>query len=331
MSERRRLPLLLAGVALLLILSIGAWLLFGSDSNATTAAVKRGPLEVTIETVGRLRPRSPLVVRSEADGAVQTVAVKVGDQVETGDIIVALDPRPFEDAIRAAERQVEDAEAALQAVEEETEDKAVEDRVSRRLLARQRVDTSRRALEIAREQIARSLIVASGSGTVTEVAVAERARIPSGAPVATIVDLSDLLLSVEIDEIDFPLISVGMPVSFRLDAYPGTPVDGSIVQIAPAAQTTGGATTFPTSIEFLGPEGLILRPGMNADVSIKTAVRNDVLLVPERALRTVGRRSFVVVVDGGNRDEREIETGLRSKGMVEVASGLAEGDRVLLR
>jgi multidrug efflux pump subunit AcrA (membrane-fusion protein) len=56
-----------------------------------------------------------------------------------------------------------------------------------------------------------------------------------------------------------------------------------------------------------------------------------VLLIPEAALRTVGDRSFVVVVTGDGTEEREVELGYRGSGRVEIVSGLVEGERVVIR
>ena len=70
---------------------------------------------------------------------------------------------------------------------------------------------------------------------------------------------------------------------------------------------------------------------MNANVTIKAALRQNALLIPERALRTVGSRTFVTLITPDARQEREIQIGLRSHGQVEVASGLAEGDKILLQ
>ncbi|HET7037344.1 MAG TPA: hypothetical protein VFI42_16785, partial [Thermomicrobiaceae bacterium] len=60
------------------------------------------------------------------------------------------------------------------------------------------------------------------------------------------------------------------------------------------------------------------------------AIRQNVLLIPQQALRTVGERTFVMLVKNGHHEEREIQVGLSSGGQVEVASGLSEGDRVVL-
>jgi len=198
------------------------------------------------------------------------------------------------------------------------------------LQASQNLDAAREELAKAQDALASSLILAPSDGTIVDVQTAPDAPVGQGTTVVDMANLSSLVLSTNVDEIDFPHVSDGMPASFRLDAYPGTQIDGTITDISPVAKTTGGTTTFPATISFTAPENLVLRPGMNANVSIKTAIRNNVLLVPESALRTVGNRTFVTLIRDGKQTEIEIQIGLRSNGQVEVASGLSEGEKVVL-
>ena len=91
-----------------------------------------------------------------------------------------------------------------------------------------------------------------------------------------------------------------------------------------------GATVFATTIDFEPPSDLDIRPGMNADITIVTASRENVLLIPERALKTVGDRSFVTVRTRQGAEDREVILGYRSHGEVEVVDGLTEGDVIII-
>lgn len=330
MSRRpvRRLILIATGV--LLVAAVVAAFLLATRSEPRTAVVERGSLEATVETVGRLVPRNPITVRSPVSGQVQLVAVSPGDAVEEGDVIAQLDPEPFEEEIRRAEEQVASAEAALNLAEQRAGDNPSPEQLSARLTAEQQLRDAQRALDDARAALDASIILAPRAGTVLQVQTAEGAPLGTGAEVAQIADLHDLELQVDLDEIDLPHVPLDAPVTFTLDAYPSEEIEGRLERISPTAETSGGTTTFRATVRFTLPEGLVARPGMNADVSIKTAVRPDVLLIPESALRTVGRRTFVTVLVDGEEEEREIRIGLRSGGLVEVASGLTEGERVVI-
>ncbi|MDI3341095.1 MAG: efflux RND transporter periplasmic adaptor subunit [Sphaerobacter sp.] len=328
--SRRRLRWIALATTGILIVAVTAAVLLTRNASPRTVAVVRGSLEATVETVGRLVPRNPVTVRSPANGQVKLVAVAVGDTVRAGDVIAELEPQPFQDAVRQAEDQVAVAEAALNLAEQQAGPNPSPEQLANRLRAEQQLRAAQSALDAARRALASTLILAPSDGTVLQVQTAAGAPIGQGAEVAQIADLAQLDLQIDLDEIDLPHVPAEAPVTFTLDAYPGQEIEGRLVRIAPLAETSGGTTTFRGTVRFTLPDGLIARPGMNADVSITTAVRNDVLLIPESALRTVGRRTFVTVLSDGREEEREIRTGLRSQGMVEVASGLAEGERVVL-
>ena len=299
-------------------------------SGPATATVTLGTLEATIQTTGQLSARNPIAVRSNASGNVQTVAVRPGDHVQAGDVLVQLDRAPFDDAIQRSQNQLSNAEEALNLAQQSAGDNPTPQQTAQVLQASQNLDAARQELQHAQDQLASSLILSPSDGTIIDVQTAADTPIGQGSTAVDMANLSDLVLSTDIDEIDFPHVSNGMATTFRLDAYPGTEIDGTITNISPVAKTTGGTTTFPATVTFRTPENLVLRPGMNANVSIKTAVRKNVLLIPEAALRTVGNRTFVTVVKNGKQTEQEIQIGLRSNGQVEIASGLNEGETVVL-
>lgn len=300
------------------------------NGNVKTATVTRGTLAATIQTTGRLAAKDPVAVRSDVSGTVQTVAVSPGDSVQAGDVLVALDRAPFDAAIDRAQKQLANAESALNLAEIAAGTNPNPQQVSNKLQADQNVKAAQQELASAKDQLVSSLILAPTDGTVIDVQTANGAPVGQGATVVDIANLSILNLSIDVDEIDFPHVSAGMNARFRLDAYPGTEIDGTVTSVSPVATTSGGTTTFPATIAFQTPPALVLRPGMNANVTIQTALRQNVLLIPESALRTVGRRTFVTLDENGKQVEKEIQIGLRSNGMVEVAAGLTEGEKVVL-
>ncbi len=329
MNRRRWLVITVAAVILVIVVAVLLYSLT-QTGNVRTATVVRGSLAATIQTTGRLAATSPVVVRSDVSGTVQIVAVQPGDSVTAGDVLVQLDRTPFDAAVKQAEKQVANAETALNLAELAAGTNPTPQQIADKLQADQNVVAANKELAAAEGRLASSLILAPSSGTIIDVQTATGAPLGQGSTVVDMANLSDLNLSIDIDEIDFPHVSSGMAASFRLDAYPGTEIDGTITNVSPVARTSGGTTTFPATITFRISSGLELRPGMNANVTIKTAVRQNVLLIPESALRTVGQRTFVTVLKSGKQTEQEIQIGLRSNGMVEVASGLSEGSKVVL-
>ncbi|MEX1158241.1 MAG: efflux RND transporter periplasmic adaptor subunit [Thermomicrobiales bacterium] len=319
-------------VAACAVIALVVWYMNGRGEERATAIVERGSIDVTIQTVGTLQATGATTIRATEGGAIDRLGVKAGDVVIEGDIVALLDLEPFDRGVRNAERGQEQAEFALQAAEqladEETADNSLRVEV---LNASEQVERAETALDDALISRRNATIVSPASGTVIELLVREGDLIGGNQPVARVATPIDFVVIADVDELDLPNVAAGAEARFRLDAFPATELTGRVVSTAPQARQQGGATVFATEIVFTPPDGLDLRPGMNADITIVTAARADVLLIPEAALRTVGDRSYVLVNTDDGSEEREIVLGYRGSGQVEVVSGLAEGESVVLR
>lgn len=327
-----RIRFVIVAVVALALLVAGIWYVTGRSEDRETVRVERGSLDVTIETVGSIQATGATTIRALRGGAIETLGVKAGDVVAEGDIVLLLDMMPFDRAVANSERDLEQAEFALQLAEADANEDAENAELRLGVLnAAQRVERAEIALSDAIESRRSAVVVSPGAGTVLEVLVRSGDAVSSNQAVVRIAAPTDLMIVADVDELDLPNVALGAEASFRLDAFPASELSGRVVSTGPQARQQGGATVFATEIEYDPPADLDIRPGMNADVTIVTAVRDDVLLIPDAALRTVGDRSFVIVETGGDTEEREITLGYRGGGQVEVVSGLADGELVVLR
>ena len=142
-----------------------------------------------------------------------------------------------------------------------------------------------------------------------------------------IVDLSDIQIKATIDQADIPKITAGQRVTIDLDALLDKDFEGSIVSIDPVANTSQNVTTYNAYIS-LDKTDTSIRLGMSADVKIDLGKRDDVLLVPNIAVRS-GEDGKVVrkIVDGEPTDIKVV-TGLSDENNTEIISGLFEGDEI---
>ncbi len=322
-------------IVTLLVVAAGvaAWWVFSAGADdRETAVAERGSIDVTIETVGTIQATDAVALRSRAAGTIAQIGAENGDLVHEGDIIVFLDPTPFDKRVQQAEQQLEQAEYALQLAETKLDDDPENPSLRlEALAAAQRVRDAGELVDDAREARANVALLAPRAGTVTEMTVAAGDVIAEHQQIARIVGEDDLTLVADVDELDLPNVQPGATVRFRLDAFPATELTGVVESTAPQARAQGGATVFPTVIRFDRPEELDIRAGMNADVTIVTEARENVLLIPERALRTVGDRAFVTVVSGSDTEEREVRLGYRGQGFVEIVEGLDDAEVVALQ
>lgn len=316
----------------LIVLGALIWWLGFRGAPTETVEVQRGSIDVTIQTIGRVQSTGSTTVRAQTSGEVAIVAAGAGDFVVAGDILVQLDTEPLERARNAAMQGLEDAEFALQLAQRQVSENPDDENFTLAVLqAGQRVESAERALNDAEEALRNAVILAPRDGVVLEMLVGAGDVVNRTQPGAILYTRDDLEVIANVDELDLVNVEPGAAATVRLDAYPAQEIEGAVVATAPLAREQGGATVFPTTISIDIPDGLDIRPGMNADVTIVTEARDEALLVPQQAIRTVGERAFVTIVENGDRTEREVLLGYRSGGQVEVVSGLSEGDRVTLQ
>ncbi|NIO39350.1 MAG: HlyD family efflux transporter periplasmic adaptor subunit, partial [Burkholderiales bacterium] len=135
-----------------------------------------------------------------------------------------------------------------------------------------------------------------------------------GVPAILVVNEAGFHIDVNVDEIDIDQIAPGQHVDITLDALPDQDVKGTIAGISPISTDTSGVTTYLVTINIASQDQINLRPGMSANASIVVNEIEDVLLVPNWAIR-LDRETGESFVNSkrpdGTIEEVVVETGLR--------------------
>jgi HlyD family secretion protein len=143
-------------------------------------------------------------------------------------------------------------------------------------------------------------------------------------------DLSRLIVDVEIPEVDINQIQTGQIARINFDAIQNRTYSGKVVEVARVGTATQGGVDFAVSIELLDQDEQV-RPGMTAGVNIVVNQLDDVLLVPNRAVRSRESSRVVYVLRNGVLTMVEIQLGAVSDTYSEIAAGsVAEGDLLVL-
>jgi HlyD family secretion protein len=191
------------------------------------------------------------------------------------------------------------------------------------LAAQARVDAARASVEMAE-------IKAPFSGTVTDSAPIPGDQVVPGTTAFRIDDLSHLLVEVQVSEVDINTIEVGQPVLVTFDAVLGQEYHGKVVEVAQAASVVAGVVNFGVTVELTDADDQV-KPGMTAAVTITVKQLEDVLLVPNRAVRLLDGKRYVYVLRGVSMEAVEITLGASSDTVSEVIAGdLKEGDTIIL-
>jgi HlyD family secretion protein len=144
-------------------------------------------------------------------------------------------------------------------------------------------------------------------------------------------NLSNLLIDLEVSEVDINSVSVGQEVMVDFDAIQTKSYQGEVVEIAGASIKATGSANFRVTVELIDADELV-KPGMTASVVVQVRDVEDVLLVPNRAIRMLnGQRVVYVLKDDETLDAVEIRLGLKSDVYCEEIGGnLQAGDLIVL-
>ena len=227
-------------------------------------------------------------------------------------------------SLDAARAQVGQAQAQIDAAREQEAAAASQVKTQQAQAA-----TQAAALENARLGLANATIYAPFSGVVVSRSLDPGAYVAPGSstPIITIADLDHLNALVNVAAPDLPVVHTGEHVAVTVDSYPGQTFTGAVTRIAGGADPQ--TRTVQVEIGLTNP-GRLLRPGMYATVLISAGSR-QALTVPLSALVSIGTQHFVWLVQGDKVTHRDVVIGQASGDVVEVTSGLAAGDDVVVR
>jgi HlyD family secretion protein len=276
------------------------------DSTPTyeSAAVERHSIRVSVGSSGVVEPLASVEVKSKASGEVLELHVETGDYVEAGALMVRIDPRTVSNRLSQADAELKAAlsrrkisisqmQRAERLIKNGTYTEADFEQAALELAnAEALVVTSNVTVENARIAVDDTEIRAPISGTVIAKPVEKGQVISSptqdvggGTLLLTMADLGAVQIRALVDETDIGKIRPGMDATVTVAAYPNQPFPGSVIKIEPQAVVEQNVTMFAVLISILNPDGLLL-PGMNAEVEVSVAAREDVLAIPVMALRT---------------------------------------------
>ncbi len=148
--------------------------------------------------------------------------------------------------------------------------------------------------------------------------------------VLTLISSSLVQVCVDIYEEDVPQIKIGSLVKINLPAFPQKTFKGKVIFIDDTPKIIDDVTYYEIKIAFLGEIPNEIKEGMTADITIETAKKENVLIVPNEAIFKEKGEAFVEVFENGKIEKRKIKTGLEGENFTEIISGLKEGEKVIL-
>ena len=268
-----------------------------------TAAVTRRTIVSEATASGQVEPINVIEVKSKSSGQITEMTVETGSLVTKGQLLIQLDPRDVQQQLAQAEADLTATKAKLEVskAQKERNDKMYADKI----ITAQEYESaqldyansiaaeirSRSAVDIAKQRVEEAVVSAPVAGTIIEKPVSLGQVIASatnsasgGTILLKMADLTKVRVRALFNETDIGAVVPGQPATVTVDAYPDRPFGGTVEKIEPSAVVQSSVTMFPVLVTLDNREGL-LKPGMNGEVTVLVERREDVLSVPNDAVR----------------------------------------------
>ena len=315
MSKRLRYALIAA--AAVLVTAIGAWR-WNSPSKPKTqmesAKLERGRIVAKVTASGTLSAIVTVQVGSQVSGRIAELRADFNSPVTKGQLIAKIDPQLFQATVEQARANLAAsqgnlAKARAQAVDAQRQADRARALADKQLIARADAETAqsnadaltagvaaaegqvaqtRAALNAAEVNLAYTNILSPTNGVVISrnVDVGQTVAASLSAPTLFVIaeDLAKMQVDTSVAEADVGRLRPEMAATFTVDAYPSEVFKGRVRQVRNAPQTVQNVVTYDAVIDVANPE-LKLKPGMTANVTFIYAEKQDVLKVPNAALR----------------------------------------------
>jgi len=377
----------------------------GGQVAVQAGDVKKGSISATVRAPGRVQPETQVKLSANVPGQVVRLSVKEGDRVRKGQFLLQIDDTQYRAQLREAtaalaaarsnlrltDAALQQSEASLQrkeslAAQKLVSPEALDQARTQRNSDKARVDSNREeveremaAVQVSEDYLRKTRFDAPIDGTITQLSI-ERGEIAvigtmnnPGTVILTVADLARMKVEADVDETDVSTVTLGQSAEVKVDALPDTTLTGRVSDIANSptiedVATQEQQTNFKVDVMIDNPPRM-LRPGMTADVEIKTATRDSVLTVPiqsvvvrtpddlkppvkgkrksaprdakadeagptaaptdSKAKKTEEIRGVFVIV-GGKAEFRRVKPGIASDTDFEVAGELKPGDKVVI-
>ena len=368
MSKKKIIVTTIVAVA---VVAGGFWIFGGSKAHSkvdfVTEAVKKKTVSNSITATGTIEPVTEVQVGTQVSGIIDKIYVDYNSIVKKGEIIAEMDKVTLLSDLQSAQATYNGAKAEYDYQKKLYErnrklhekqlisDTDYEESVYSYRRAESTYQQSEAALAKAERNLSYATITSPIDGVVTSKDVEEGQTVASGFETPTLfniaADLTKMQVVADVDEADIAGVRDSAKVTFTVDAYPDDVFTGTVRQIrlgstnsssTSSATTSESVVTYEVVITADNPD-LKLKPRLTANVTIYTSIRENVLTVPNKALRftpeksLIGKRTVtdcegthkVWTMDDNGFTAHAVETGMSDGANTEILSGIEEGAQVV--
>jgi RND family efflux transporter MFP subunit len=344
------------GVGLVVLAAVYFGVSYALRPVAQVMAVVRGKAVRWVPGTVEVKAEFANELKSEVSGRVSSTELEIGKKVQRGDVLIQLDTgdvdldiERIKNDITSSRKKVElgstlrpdvlNSKDTLDTLERQTkagaypaaefekakrthhqlELKMELDEVANKLA----LDTNENSLRVKQREKAKMTITAPSDGVITDVIARVGDLIDRSSTIANII-ATGRTIEAKLSEENFAAVKLGQKATVRFLTFGGDHYNAVITKVLPAADPT--TQRYSVFLDVTLPEGRILTPGITGEVTVIIAQRDNSLLIPARAL--IG--DYVYVVEGSKVALRKVVKGYESTNLIEIMSGVKEGDSVIV-
>lgn len=296
----------------------------------TTSDVTKGRLAQTVSVTGEVNPDEQIDLTFKMTGILKSINADLGDSVRKGQVLATIDTGTLLSQLREAEAQLQYQKNIYDNMKKYFRNYKKDQRQAQKALVMQ----AQAGIDVINDQLKNVDLVSPINGIVIKrtADLGETVVLNLNSPVLTIARKDDLIIESNVPESDIVKLQIGQKADITFDAFSQDEIfSATVSEIDPASTVIQDVVYYgiKLKLEKLEPR---LKAGMSANIDVRTNEKDNVLMIPTRAIKEDGKKKYVEILkaDGITTEKIYIETGLEGDdGMVEVKSGLKGGEKVI--
>ena len=294
----------------------------------TTENAEIGTIAKTVSATGEVMAENEANLSFKLAGQIKSILVKVGDVVKKGQRIASIDQGTLWNELSSAKNYLQAQRDTLYDMKKRDETYNNYQREAQRALIKKAED----AVATINTQIGQTTIYSPIAGMITGKNVEVGENVAANQTIVTVSTTEGIEIELDVSESDIIDVKVGQKAKLTFDALSSDEIlEGEVVEIDPAATVIQDVVYYKVKVKLSSPDER-LKIGMSVDADINVAQKDNVIMIPARAVKTEGSQDYVEILKEDNITERlNVKTGFKGdEGMVEIASGLQGGENVVV-
>jgi RND family efflux transporter MFP subunit len=288
------------------------------------AGVARRSISSYIETNGTLEAENEVDIVARTSGPIVALNAEEGDDVRAGQVLAGLDDVEYRAQVEIARVMLNETKLAYERATQLQAEELISPESFEQ--ARSSYETAQAQYEAAQILLGYTSIKAPFDGLIINRYINFAEQVSTNTPLFRISDFDPLLCPIQLPERELPRLRSGQSAYLTVEPFPDERFAASILRISPVIDAATGTVKVTLQVRSEGK----LRPGMFARVFVEVATRNDALVIPKAALSLESIGDTVYVADGEVASRREVVLGFAEGDFVEVVSGLAHDESVVV-